>query len=74
MTLSHLDEIEQPLMFTLDDMHMLLTKTLEVLATHKDPFASYIIKRYLSKDSPDWDAGDGKDDDPDDAGERWKRP
>lgn len=73
LTLAHLDQIEKPMMLTIEDIGRLLIKCLECLATHKDDFAQYLIEEYLTERPKDQSTRGEDDDDPDDAGEEWKR-
>lgn len=73
LTLAHRDQIEQPMMLTIEDVGRLLIKCLECLATHKDGFAQYLIDEYLT-DHPKGPSveRDDDDDDDDDPAESWK--
>src|SRR4051794_22730011 len=77
LTLAHLDEIEQPMLLTLDDTERLVIKCLESLATAKDSFAAYILQRYFGADEiknpPHTDPDGTDDDDDDDPFEAWKK-
>jgi hypothetical protein len=69
LTLACGEQIEQPLMLSIDDTQSLFIKCVESLATHGDDFAKYSLEKYLTEKP----GADTECDTDDDEGEEWKK-